>query len=155
MNEKNVDGQAMTPTPRNEADETMAQLAHEAAEHQRVWGLVSSLASLVKNRDQEIALLEGLLKSMQPYSPAYVEGQNARIHHLEQRIVKQKKAFNKLEECRRFEKETEEILVEALDILVTTPNKIDNPSWVLATAKKALSVHKKRKGPRPKAEDAS
>lgn len=129
-------------------DEALISLAHEAAEHQRVWGLVSSLTSLVQSREQEIDILDGLLGQFR-HQPQPTDEQNARIHHLEERIVK-KEAIRHLEECRVFERETEQLLAAALQSVIDGGPLTKGAE----VARKALATLAERKGPRSQEADA-
>jgi hypothetical protein len=121
------------------ADGDLRELVREASEHRRVWAVVGGLS-------------QTLLRERKTERPKARVEQNERIQHLEERIVKQKRAFTHLEECRAFEKETEQILSDALK-LVCSPRNKDKETWLIA--KNALDILKKRKGPRPQEADAS
>ena len=153
MNDMSNENVNMASTPIDtRPDEMLTQLAHEAAEHQRVWGIVTALTEQLVLSRKEVDLLDGLVEQQfrSPYNPREDE-QNARIHRLEQKIVKQRKTLKNLEECRLFERETEQLLVIALENISMAPSKAS----ALVRANDALVDHDNRKGPRPQEADGS
>lgn len=117
----------------------LSLLQREASEHKRAWGLVSGLTHALQ-RERTVK------------APPSTDEQNTRIAGLEEKIVKQRRQLAQLEECRAFERETEEYLTEALRLICVPSNK-NTASWLIA--KNALGILKKRKGPRPQEADAS
>lgn len=117
------------------ADGDLRELVRESSEHRRVWAVVGGLS-------------QTLLRERKTERPKPRVEQSARIHQLEQRIVKQKRAFTKLEECRAFERETEQLLADALQAIVDTGHTAKKDDTV-NFAKDTLNILALRKGPRP------
>jgi hypothetical protein len=132
----------------DQTQELIDRLRHESAEYQRLWGVISSLTDWVEQSAQEADVLDSLLDSTRALAGSE---KNERIHQLEEKIVKMRAAIRKLEECRAFERETEQLLVQALDDIRHAPTKAS----MLIRANDAQCVHSDRKGPRPQEADAS
>lgn len=121
------------------SDDDLSNLARDSGELRHAWALVQRLSKLL--------LAERTKK--RPKAPrglvgAKPEDWNERIQRLENKIVSQKKTITELEECRKFEAESERLLVHTLQIVA------DNPSvhWS-AAAQSRLDAHARRQGPRP------
>ena len=148
MDEENCNMQS-APVP-HQPDEVLTQLAHEAAEHQRVWGIVSGLTEQLVLKQREVELLDSML-AWRTTPSDLLEEKNERIHQLEQKIVKQRTALKNLEECRLFERDTEQLLTAALHEVINGGPLTKGAE----VARKALEVHAERKGPRSQETDAS
>ncbi len=84
--------------------------------------------------------------------PERKSAKNARISALEQKIVSQRKHISRLEECRKFERETEQGLAAALrDIYRHETDFRTGPTVSLARAAEALVWYTERLGPRQEA----
>jgi hypothetical protein len=116
-------------------------LGREAGEHKRAWGLVSGLTKALQR--------ERMVKA-----PPSTPEQAQRIAHLEGKIVKQRHFLARLEECRAFERETEEILISALTYIAESNSAQRGAVVLQEQAKATLHFFETRKGPRPQETDA-
>lgn len=113
----------------------LAEIRREASAHRRAWGMVDGLArSLQEEREKGNA--------------ARVVHQAAQIQQLERKVIGQKEGVRKLEECRRFEAESEAMLVGTIQIIAH--GELPSAVHIEQIARQALERHMKRKGPRSK-----
>lgn len=112
--------------------EDLVALRREAAEHRRVWGIVSGLSSTLLTLHDKHSLAP-----------------DERVHKLEAKIVAQREAIKTIEECRAFETETEHHLAAGLQrIQAMTANDVDLQD-VIGELDAILADYVTRKGPRP------
>jgi len=120
-------------------DDVLLMLVRESQEHKRAWALVAGLSKTIlterKVRPQRQP------KELQGKRPETWED---RMQSLERRIVKQRKALETMEECRKFEAETEGMLTEALVDIANTRNHSD----AVVLAETMLNKYRQRLGPR-------
>jgi hypothetical protein len=121
------------------SDKELVMFTREASEHCRAWAFIAGLSkSLIAERR---AYSEHAKRADKIRPENYTD----RIHDLETKVIKQKAALQRLEECRVFEAETERLLVDAL-VEIRDGNGSYNDSAYLA--QRILVIHERRKGPR-------
>lgn len=124
-------------------DDVLLMLVKESAEHKRAWALISGLSKTVLN---ERNARERQGKRFDRPIGEKPDNWADRIQHLERRLVKQRKHLAAVEECRVFERETEDMLVGVLkDIAHEYGDKPLAGKW----ATDALNDYLVRRGPRP------
>lgn len=149
-------------------DEVLSMLVRESGEHKRAWALIAGLSKTILKERQAPERVSRKLTGPRP------ETWEDRIQTLEQRIVKQKRALAVLEECRLFELESEQFLVDALTRIVQriplvsdvsgSPDAVfahsaqqrsllDFAQVVHDIARSALATHATRQGPRSENRD--
>lgn len=114
----------------------LRELGREAAEHRRSWALVGGLSRRL------------LSERTHPSSGPSSDEQSERIHGLESKIVKQRKFLSQLEECRAFERETEQLLIGTLEIISA------GKGVAAEAARNVIAAYEQRKGPRSQEADA-
>lgn len=119
-------------------------LERESGEHRRSWALVAGLTKALREERaaKNTTRTSGKLVGPKP------ESYDDRIRTLEAKLVSQKAVIRQLEECRAFERETEKMLVDALDRIAR------HAVWPQSVANVALRDYGNRLGPRP-AQDQS
>ena len=116
------------------SNEDLTMFTREAAEHRRAWAFIAGLSKqmLVERRVRTVHI---------PKCSEHV----ARIRDLEAKVIGQKAMLRELETCRSFERESENLLVVALEKIIKTSD------WhtMGLYARDAIAENLKRKGPRP------
>jgi hypothetical protein len=117
-------------------------LEKESSEHKRAWSLVLGLTRAL--RAERLVHHDGKCRTAK-FEGAKPDDYNQNIRALEQRILSRKAHLRELEECRRFEQETEHILISAIRAAHDEPG----PVAANIILEQAILTYAMRTGPRP------